>query len=65
MTRYYSVRIIRKQRPFIVVAHLGSTGFPLLARNVLDLDYLGAHESSLLPMPHEVHLAKRPHPQYL
>lgn len=49
----------------IVVAHLGSAGFPLLARDVLDLDYLGAHEPSLLPMPHEVHLAKRPHPQYL
>lgn len=48
-----------------IVAHLGSTGFPLFARNVLDLDYLGAHQSSLLPMSHEVHLAKRPHPEYL
>ena len=45
--------------------YLGTASLALLARNVLDLDDLGAHEPSLLPMPHQVHLPVRPYSQYL
>lgn len=45
--------------------NLSAAGLPFFPRNVLDLDDLGAHELTLLPVPHEIHLAERSHPQYL
>lgn len=49
----------------VYVSYLSAAGFPFFPRNILDLDDLGAHELTLLPMPHEIHLTERPHPQYL